>query len=285
MGSHRASEGITSIRSMLKKDVHGRTSLDMNDLVKDVLKMIELDLRIQGVSVATELRDGLPQLLADRGQLRQVLLNLIMNAIEAMDSVTDRARLMRITSDVLPKSPGVLLTIEDFGPGIDPINIERIFEPFYTTKSKGMGMGLSICRSIVEAHGGHLIAEPGRLHGLVFRVSLPIGGRVGQCHQRQSAEVPSVHRPVRRARSAVLVGLAVGPERAPVEPEGSRRPSLSVVLHASADSLRGPPLRTLLHRTDPASRTAHWPSAAHGRTGRSGSMLPRRHVHVKMHAI
>jgi signal transduction histidine kinase len=177
---HRASEVITSIRSMLKKDVHGRTSLDMNDLVKDVLKMIELDLRIQGVSVATELRDGLPQLLADRGQLRQVLLNLIMNAIEAMDSVTDRARLMRVTSDVMPKSPGVLLTIEDFGPGIDQKDIERIFEPFYTTKSQGMGMGLSICRSIVEAHGGRLIAEPGRLHGLVFRVSLPIDGRVGQ---------------------------------------------------------------------------------------------------------
>jgi signal transduction histidine kinase len=165
---------------MLKKDVHGRTSLDMNDLVKDVLKMIELDLRIQRVSIATELRDGLPQVLADRGQLRQVLLNLIMNAIEAMDLVTDRARLIRITSDFLPKSLGVLLTIEDFGPGIDQKNIERIFEPFYTTKSQGMGMGLSICRSIVEAHGGHLIAEPGRLHGLVLRVSLPIGGRVGQ---------------------------------------------------------------------------------------------------------
>jgi signal transduction histidine kinase len=177
---HRASEVITSIRSMLKKDVHGRTSLDMNDLVKDVLKMIELDLRIQRVSIATELRDGLPQVLADRGQLRQVLLNLIMNAIEAMDLVTDRARLIRITSDFLPKSLGVLLTIEDFGPGIDQKNIERIFEPFYTTKSQGMGMGLSICRSIVEAHGGHLIAEPGRLHGLVLRVSLPIGGRVGQ---------------------------------------------------------------------------------------------------------
>ena len=105
-----------------------------------------------------------------------MLLNLIMNAIEAMDSVTDRARLIRITSDFLPKSLGVLLTIEDFGPGIDQKNIERIFEPFYTTKSQGMGMGLSICRSIVEAHGGHLIAEPGRLHGLVFRVSLPIDG-------------------------------------------------------------------------------------------------------------
>jgi len=175
---HRASEVISSIRSMFKKDVDGRTLLDMNDVVKDALKMVELDLRIQGVSVTTELREGLPQRLADRGQLRQVLLNLIMNAIEAMDSVTDRSRLLRITSDVIRASPGVLLTIEDFGPEIDPKNIERIFEPFYTTKSLGMGMGLSICRSIVEAHGGRLTAEPGRLHGLVLRVSLPIDGRV-----------------------------------------------------------------------------------------------------------
>ena len=97
-----------------------------------------------------------------------------------MDSVTDRSRLLRITSDVIRESAGVLLTIEDFGPGIDPKNIKQIFEPFYTTKSQGMGMGLAICRSIVEAHGGRLIAEPGRFHGLVLQVSLPIDGRVGE---------------------------------------------------------------------------------------------------------
>jgi signal transduction histidine kinase len=171
---HRASDAITSIRSMFKKDLDGRTLLDINELVKDVVKMIELDLRIRGVSVAIQLREGLPQLLGDRGQLRQVLLNLMMNAIEAMDSVTDRTRLLRITSDVIRVSTGVSITVEDVGPGIHPKDIERIFEPFYTTKSQGMGMGLSICRSIVEAHGGRLIAEPGRVHGLVLRVSLPI---------------------------------------------------------------------------------------------------------------
>jgi signal transduction histidine kinase len=173
---YRASDAITSIRSMFKKDLDGRTLLDINELVKDVLKMIELDLRIRGVSVAIQLREGLPRLLGDRGQLRQVLLNLMMNAIEAMDSVNDRTRLLRITSDVIRTSPGVLITVEDFGPGMHPKDIDRIFEPFYTTKSQGMGMGLSICRSIVEAHGGRLIAEPGRFHGLVLLVSLPIDG-------------------------------------------------------------------------------------------------------------
>ena len=95
-------------------------------------------------------------------------MNLVTNAIEAMDSVTDHTRLLGITSDVIRESPGFLLTVEDFGPGIDPKDIERIFEPFYTTKSQGMGMGLSICRSIVKAHGVRLIAEPGP----VARVSL-----------------------------------------------------------------------------------------------------------------
>jgi signal transduction histidine kinase len=173
---HRASDAITGIRSMFKKEVNGRTLLDINELVKDVIKMIELDLRVRGVSVAIQLRERLPQLLGDRGQLRQVLLNLVMNATEAMDSVTDRTRLLRITSDVIREFPGVLITVEDSGSGIHPKDIDKIFEPFYTTKSQGMGMGLSICRSIVEAHGGRLIAEPGQVHGLVLRVSLPIDG-------------------------------------------------------------------------------------------------------------
>ena len=144
----------------------------MNDLVKDVLKMIELDLRIKGVSVATELREGLPRLLADRGQLRQVLLNLIMNAIEAMASVTDRARLLRIKSDEIQGRPDVLLTIEDSGTGIDSKDKDRIFEPFFTTKSTGTGMGLTICQSIIESHGGSLRVSANKPYGTIFQVAL-----------------------------------------------------------------------------------------------------------------
>jgi signal transduction histidine kinase len=169
---HRANKVITSVRSMFKKDIHGRALLSINDLVREVLKMNELDLRIKGVSVATELRDGLPKLLADRGQLRQVLLNLIMNAIEAMGSVTDRARVLRIRSDVIQGRPGVLLTIEDSGTGIDSKDKDRIFEPFFTTKSTGTGMGLTICQSIIASHGGSLQVSANKPYGTIFRVAL-----------------------------------------------------------------------------------------------------------------
>jgi signal transduction histidine kinase len=172
---HRVNEVISSIRSMFKKDIHGRALLDANDLVREVLKIIELDLRIQGVSVATELRDGLPQLLADRGQLQQVLLNLIMNAIEAMAPVKDRARVLRIRSDVIQASSGVLLTIEDSGTGIDRKDKDRIFEPFYTTKSTGTGIGLAICRSIIDSHGGSLQVSANNPYGTIFHVALSSG--------------------------------------------------------------------------------------------------------------
>jgi signal transduction histidine kinase len=106
-------------------------------------------------------------------QLQQVILNLLVNAAEAMDSTTDRDRVLRVTSDLRERS-GILITVEDSGPGMEPKNIERIFEPFYTTKPGGMGMGLAICRSIIEAHEGRLSAVPGRAWGgLAIQISLP----------------------------------------------------------------------------------------------------------------
>jgi signal transduction histidine kinase len=160
---------------MFKKGVHGRVWFDVNDLVREVLAMVEAELRTRRVAVSTELREGLPQLLGDRGQLQQVFLNLIMNAVEAMQSVTDRARRLRISSDVIQGSSGVMSTIEieDSGTGIDRKDKDRIFEPFFTTKSSGTGIGLTICKSIIESHGGTLLAFANKPYGATFRVALP----------------------------------------------------------------------------------------------------------------
>jgi signal transduction histidine kinase len=170
---HRANEVIGSIRSMFKKDMHGRTLLDVNDIVRQVLTMVDIDLQIQQVSSSIDLRERLPQVLADRGQLQQVVLNLITNAIEAMRSVTDRPRLLRITSDILEESSGVLITVEDSGIGIEGKDKDRIFEPFFTTKSAGTGIGLTIIRSIIESHGGIIRVSANNPYGTIFQVALP----------------------------------------------------------------------------------------------------------------
>ena len=169
----RANEVIDGIRSLFKKNIHGRARLDVNQVIRQVLKTVNLDLRSRQVSVSTELNDELPQVLANQAQLEQVFTNLIMNAIESMDSVAERVRLLRITSNTLRESSAVLLTIEDTGTGIDSANESRIFEPFFTTKSKGMGIGLFICRTIVETHGGRLAASRNEPYGTTFQVTLP----------------------------------------------------------------------------------------------------------------
>ena len=125
------------------------------------------------IETKSVLTSGLPQVLIDRTQLEQVILNLARNAVEAMSLVTDRPAVLRIGSGST-EGGEVTISVEDSGPGIDPGNVDRIFEPFFTTKPKGMGMGLSICRSIVEAHGGRLTVAPGRLHGSVFELVLPL---------------------------------------------------------------------------------------------------------------
>jgi len=172
---HRGSEIISSIRSMFKKGVHGRSLLSVNEVIQETLAMLDLELRGQRVSVETNLRQGLPQLLAERGQLHQVFLNLITNAIEAMASVTDRARVLRVTSDIAQGSPDILVTVADSGTGIEGDDKGRIFEPFFTTKPHGTGIGLSICRSIVESHGGRLRAFADKPYGMIFQVTLPSG--------------------------------------------------------------------------------------------------------------
>jgi signal transduction histidine kinase len=171
----RAATVIASLRSMFKRDAPQRTRFDVNDLLQEVLKLVDADLWSHKITVSIELRKPLPQLLADRVQLQQVFLNLFMNAIEAMRPVTDRFRLLRIKSDFIQDRSGVLITVEDSGTGIARADKDRIFEPFFSTKSTGTGIGLAICKSIVEAHGGHLRASANHPHGAIFHVALPEG--------------------------------------------------------------------------------------------------------------
>jgi signal transduction histidine kinase len=174
INSARGSEVIASLRAMFRKDVHGRVWFDINALIREALTLLDIELRTQRVSVSTELRDDIPRLFADRGQLQQVILNLVVNAIEAMHSVTDRTRELRITSDIIQNSSDVLVTIEDSGAGLHRKDKDRIFEPFFTTKSTGTGIGFTICRSIIEAHGGNLQATANNPYGAIFRLALPI---------------------------------------------------------------------------------------------------------------
>jgi putative pyrimidine permease RutG len=170
---HRATQVIDSLRAMFRKD-GGQAAelLDLNDVVRDVTALLRDELDAQGVTVRLELAGGLPQVLGDRIQLQQVVLNLVTNAVEAMSELHDRARVLQVTTN-LESPEHVVMTIADSGSGIDPKNGERIFEPFFTTKLRGMGMGLSICRSIVETHEGRLWVSPGTPHGSVFNVRLP----------------------------------------------------------------------------------------------------------------
>jgi C4-dicarboxylate-specific signal transduction histidine kinase len=170
----RASEVIASLRAMFQKDGHKRTLSDVNSLIQEVLTLVDSDLRAQRVSLVVELHNGLPLVLADRVQLQQVFMNLIVNAIEAMESVKDRERILTIKSDI-QDGAGVIVTVEDTGPGIDAKNASRIFETFFTTKRSGMGMGLAICRSIIQTHHGRLWASPGPACGSIFHITLPVG--------------------------------------------------------------------------------------------------------------
>jgi signal transduction histidine kinase len=146
--------------------------LNVNKLIQEMMGLLTGELQERHVSVQTNLLTELPEVTADRVQLQQVILNLIMNAAEAMDPVVDRRRLLKVTSKT--RDPAwVLIAIEDSGTGVDQENIESIFEPFYTTKALGMGMGLSICRSIVEAHGGRLFASHNQPHGMILQIVLP----------------------------------------------------------------------------------------------------------------
>jgi signal transduction histidine kinase len=163
---------IESIRAMLKKGVRERSEINLNELLRDVTRLTQGQFQRHGVSIRSELADDVPTVVADPVQLQQVFLNLFMNAAEAVASISDRERLVCVRSEK-HHGGGALIAVEDSGPGIEPDDARRIFEAFFTTKAEGMGMGLSICRSIVESHGGRITVAKAVPHGTVFQVTLP----------------------------------------------------------------------------------------------------------------
>ena len=164
---------VASVTAMFQKDTPSRILLDINDVIREVLTLLRVELDGYGVVVNTSLAEGLPHLLADRVQMQQVILNLIRNASEAMRSTAAGERILWLRSAAADAGE-CIVTVEDSGPGIVPEKLERIFEPFFTTKETGMGMGLSICLSIVEAHGGRLNARRIRGSGMAFEIGLPL---------------------------------------------------------------------------------------------------------------
>ena len=167
----RAADVIARIRTLAKRSPPIKAPVDLNDAIQEVLAMINAETRQQQVEVRTEFA-GLPQVSADRVQLQQVLLNLTMNALDAMKGITARRRELLIRSHA-ESSAEVCVAVQDTGIGLDPQGMERLFQVFYTTKPSGMGLGLAISRTIIEAHGGRLWPTANPTCGATFHFSLP----------------------------------------------------------------------------------------------------------------
>jgi C4-dicarboxylate-specific signal transduction histidine kinase len=174
-GNH-AGGVFVRIRELLKNRKPEYVTLDVNQAIEEVLALTGSALRGRSVEVQTTMAADLPPALGDRVQLQQVIMNLAMNAADSMSSVTDRPRVLRVRSKVNDEG-SIQVTIEDSGTGIEEAIRHRIFDPLFTTKSAGMGMGLSICRSIIEAHGGRLSASPSTPHGTEFKFTIPGSNR------------------------------------------------------------------------------------------------------------
>jgi len=167
----RASDVVARVRNLAKKAPLQRTWVDINETVEETISLATRELSQNNVSLETQLAENLPQILADRIQLQQVILNLIINACEALTAADDEFRKLSIST--AREMDGVALTVRDTGVGIDPQQIETVFEAFHTTKPGGMGMGLAVSRSIIEGHGGRLWAEPNEPHGAIFKFTIP----------------------------------------------------------------------------------------------------------------
>ena len=167
----RASDVVARVRNLAKKAPLQRTSVDINETAEETISLATRELSQNNVSLETQLAENLPQILADRIQLQQVILNLIINACEALTAADDEFRKLSIST--AREMDSVALTVRDTGFGIDPQETEAVFEAFHTTKPGGMGMGLAVSRSIIEGHGGRLWAEPNEPRGAIFKFTIP----------------------------------------------------------------------------------------------------------------
>jgi signal transduction histidine kinase len=170
--SDRANEVFDSTRALFKTTAQQKTMIEINRLAQQVLGMVENDLHVHGVSVSTKFQEGLPQITADRTQLQQVILNLVKNAIEAMAAGPTTIRTLRLVTTQDGNSV-VSLSVQDSGPGINPENTTDVFVPFFTTKSSGTGLGLAVCKRIIEDHGGDLRLTKTSSAGCTFEITLP----------------------------------------------------------------------------------------------------------------
>ena len=179
----RAGEVIGRIRALVKKMPPRRDPLDINEAIREVIALTQTEMQRNGIRLQNRAADNLPLISADRVQLQQVMINLIVNAIEAMGGASGGARELTIASG-LDDANEVFVEVQDTGPGLDPDKLDRLFQSFYTTKPDGIGMGLAISRSIVEAHGGRLSAAHNSPRGAVFRLALPVevSGRAERWH-------------------------------------------------------------------------------------------------------
>ncbi|WP_029083087.1 ATP-binding protein [Bradyrhizobium sp. th.b2] len=170
---NRAGEVVGRIRALVKRVPARRDAVAIDDAILEVIALTRAEAANNSVSVRTQFAEGLPRVRGDRVQLQQVMLNLIVNAIQAMKGVGEGARELQISIDAVPSEGGVRVGVQDTGPGLNPESLSRLFEPFYTTKPEGMGMGLSICRSIIEAHAGRLWATACEPRGALFEFTIP----------------------------------------------------------------------------------------------------------------
>jgi signal transduction histidine kinase len=169
--SHRTSEVFDAIRALFRKGDQGRQRIDVNEIISEVLQSLRAELNSHGVETRSE-STGLALVDGNRGQLREVIFNLVDNAVEAMGTTTDQSRVLQVTTELRGRD-AIAVTVKDSGPGIAPQKLDSIFTAFLTTKSHGMGLGLAICRMIVEQHGGQLTASSDGRTGALFQFVLP----------------------------------------------------------------------------------------------------------------